>query len=270
MFKIGLTGALAFMVVFCTFGQDNYEIQVYPSAPVETGITMFELHSNFTAHGMPYTDIRPTNHAFHETLEITHGLAPWAEIGFYLFTNIQSEYGWQFVGTHIRPRVSIPDYWNWPVGLSLSFEFGYQRREYSEDTWSLEIRPIIDKDTRWVYISFNPTIGKSFKGVNEKEGFDFEPNLKIAFHVNKKADLGVEYYGTTGTFSHTLPVQEQVHALYAALDLFVSKNWEFNFGTGWGLTDATDGLVFKVIIGRRIGGRKPPDPTLNDQKFTTR
>lgn len=233
--------------------QENYEIQVYPSAPVETGVTMMELHSNFTAKGVPQTGIRPTNHAFHETLEITHGLAGWAEIGFYFFTNIQSGYGWQFVGTHIRPRISIPESWHWPVGLSLSTEFGYQRREYSEDSWNIEIRPIIDKDTKWVYLSFNPTIGKSFKGVNEKEGFDFEPNFKAAFHVMKIADAGVEYYGSTGTFSDTLPMQEQSHALYAAIDLFVSKKWEFNFGTGWGLTDATDGLVIKTIIGRRFG-----------------
>jgi hypothetical protein len=37
------------------------------------------------------------------------------------------------------------------------------------------------------------------------------------------------------------------------MDVFVSPKWEFNLGTGWGLTDATDGLVFKTIIGRRLG-----------------
>ncbi len=233
--------------------QDNYEIQVYPSAPVETGVTMLELHSNFTPEGMTQTDIRPTNHAFHETLEITHGLSSWAEIGFYLFTNIQSGYGWQYVGDHIRPRVSIPAQWNWPVGLSLSAEFGYQRSQYSEDTWTLELRPIIDRDTKWVYISFNPTFGRSFRGVNRRKGFDFEPNLKVAVHVNKKADVGVEYYGVTGFLSEPVPFQDQNHALYAALDLFLSPNWEFNAGAGWGLTNATDGLVLKTIIGRRFG-----------------
>lgn len=242
-----------FLIFMKTFGQDNYEIQVYPSQPVETGITMVELHSNFTVQGMPQTEIRPTRHAFHETLEITHGLASWAEIGFYFFTNIQRVYGWQFVGTHIRPRISIPAAWNWPVGLSLSTEFGYQRSEYAEDTWSLEIRPIIDKDTKWIYLSFNPTLGKSFKGLNRNEGFDFEPNIKLAVHADQKADIGFEYYGATGPLAHSLLWSEQSHAVYAALDLFLSSQWEFNCGVGWGLTRSTDGLVIKTILGRRLG-----------------
>src|SRR5947208_7822714 len=31
--------------------QDNYEIQVYPSETVSRGVTMVELHNNFTAKG---------------------------------------------------------------------------------------------------------------------------------------------------------------------------------------------------------------------------
>jgi len=31
------------------------------------------------------------------------------------------------------------------VGLSLSTEIGYQQRSFSTDTWTVEIRPILDK-----------------------------------------------------------------------------------------------------------------------------
>ena len=106
--------------------QDNYEIQVYPSEVVEKGKTMVELHSNYTPIGMPASEgVRPTQHSFHETLEITHGFSSWFETGFYLFTNIQPNNGWQWVGDHIRPRFCIPPEWKWPVGLSLSTEVGY-------------------------------------------------------------------------------------------------------------------------------------------------
>jgi hypothetical protein len=249
-----IAGVIASMAA-SAFAQDNYEIQVYPSETVDPGITMVELHSNYTPDGMTFTDgVRPTEDAVHETLEITHGFNQWFEIGFYVFTNIHAGYGWQWVGDHIRPRVRVPQSWNWPVGISLSAEVGYQRPQYSGDTWTLELRPIIDKDFSWVYLSFNPTFGLSFKGENQNKGFDFEPNLKVAFHVTRQIDLGAEYYGTTGPVFSPDPAQEQSHAIFAAIDLNVSPEWEFNFGPGWGLTRSTDGLVLKMILGRRFGG----------------
>jgi hypothetical protein len=116
--------------------QDNYEIQVYGSELVDPGHTMFEFHSNFTFEGFKQSvdGMYPTNHQFHETLEITHGFTDWFETGFYTFTSAQPGEGWQYVGNHIRPRFSVPKKWNWPVGLSLSQEFGYQRSQFSADT----------------------------------------------------------------------------------------------------------------------------------------
>ena len=113
-------------------GQANYEIQVYGSDTVERGVTMVEIHSNFTIEGSmaaPGSDYTadgtvPTNHAMHETLEITRGITPWFETGFYVFSSIQPNLGWQWVGDHIRPRVRAPDSWHWPVGASLSVEVG--------------------------------------------------------------------------------------------------------------------------------------------------
>jgi hypothetical protein len=60
-------------------------------------------------------------------------------------TDIQPGEGWEWMGDHIRPRVAVPADWHWLVGLSLSREIGYQRRSCSEDEWTWELRPIIDK-----------------------------------------------------------------------------------------------------------------------------
>jgi len=86
--------------------QDNYEIQVYGSETVARGATMIELHNNFTAKGAKKTDdgTLPTNHAWHETIEITHGFNDWFETGFYIFTSARNGSGWDYVGSHIRPR----------------------------------------------------------------------------------------------------------------------------------------------------------------------
>src|SRR5437667_143755 len=144
-------GALALLACLASppaaRAQDNYEIQVYGSETVAPGATMVELHSNSALRGTTReTDgVRPTEHALHETLEVTHGFTPWFETGFYLFTSLQPD-GWQWVGDHLRPRVRVPAGWRWPVGVSLSTEFGYQQRQFSTDTWTLEIRPIVDQE----------------------------------------------------------------------------------------------------------------------------
>jgi hypothetical protein len=59
--------------------QDNYEIQVYGSETVPRGVTMVELHNNFTAKGAKTTTdgTLPTHHAWHETIEVTHGFNEW-------------------------------------------------------------------------------------------------------------------------------------------------------------------------------------------------
>src|ERR1041384_2568322 len=83
--------------------QDGYEIQVYGSETVPAGMTMVELHSNFTASGQKQTvnGVWPTHHAWHETLEITHGFTPWFETGFYVFTSVQGDGGSAYAGNHL-------------------------------------------------------------------------------------------------------------------------------------------------------------------------
>src|ERR1700677_3695093 len=102
--------------------QANYEIQVYGAATVPPQNLMVELHSNFTVEGQtPTVDgVYPTNHQEHKTLELTGGITAWSEVGFYVFTSEQDGHGVQWVGDHIRPRVSVPQSWDWPVGVSVS------------------------------------------------------------------------------------------------------------------------------------------------------
>ncbi len=237
--------------------QGNYEIQAYGSETVPARSTMIALHSNHTVDGEQQTvnGVRPSEHAFHETLEIAEGVTPWFETGFYgfyVFSSIQPDDGWQWVGDHIRPRVRVPEDWDWPIGLSLSTEVGYQRRSFSEDTWDWEIRPIADKQPgRW-YFAVNPAFGKSIHGLNAAEGWGFAPAAKISYDVTKVVTLGVEYYASLGPLSHFSNWNGQEHQISPALDLNLSPKWEFNFGVGFGLTRSTDDLLVKLIIGRRF------------------
>jgi hypothetical protein len=246
---------LPWALVLPLCAQGNYEVQVYPGDTQEPGTTMIELHSNFTVQGSKgITDgVLGTNHQLHETVEITRALNNWSELGFYIFTSAQSGQGWQWVGDHIRPRVRIPEEWKWPVGVSLSLEFGYQRYRFSPDTWTLEIRPIIDKQIgRW-YLSFNPTLDRAFHGPSVSSGLVFSPNFKAGFDFTKKIQGGLEYYGSLGPIGSFDPLRDQQQQIVPAIDLNLSPNWEFNFGVGVGVTQATDHLLIKMILGRRFG-----------------
>jgi hypothetical protein len=234
--------------------QDNYEIQVYGSELVDPGHTMVELHSNFTIDGSKQSvdGVYPTNHAIHETIEITHGFTDWFETGFYIFTSARSGQGWQWVGDHIRPRVAIPAKWHWPVGLSLSNEIGYQRRQFSTDTWTWEIRPIIDQKIKGWYWSLNPTLDRSFHGASVHQGVVFSPNFKFSYDFTAKIAGGLEYYGSVGPVTGFLPISQQQHQIFPAVDLNLSPKWEINFGLGVGLTGSTDHLIAKMILGYRF------------------
>ncbi len=237
--------------------QDNYEIQVYGSDTVPAGDTMVELHSNFTAEGSKTVQdgMLPTNHAEHETVEITQGINSWFETGFYIFTSIQPANGWQWVGDHIRPRFRIPESWNWPVGVSVSNEIGYQRSEFSPDTWTWEIRPIVDKKIGGWYLSFNPTLDRSFHGPGVNQGVVFSPNAKFSYDFTKRIAGGLEYYGSLGPITGFDPVRDQQQQIVPSIDLNLGPKWEFNFGLGVGVTGATDHLIIKCILGRRFSWR---------------
>ena len=234
--------------------QDNYEIQVYPSETIEKSRTMFELHSNFTADGRRTVDsdgVLPTYHELHETIEITHGFTPWFEIGFYTFTSIRDG-SLSWVGTHVRPRISVPASWHWPVGVSLSQEIGYQRTEFSADTWTWEIRPIVDRQFGRLYVSLNPTLELSLKGPGAGQTPGFSPNAAVTFDVTKQVNLGIEYYGAYGPLGGFDPPSQREQQIFPAINLNLSPDWEFNAGVGFGLTSTTDHLLFKTIVGYRF------------------
>lgn len=252
--RLAIICSAPFLFALCASAQGNYEIQVYPSETVAAGHTMFEFHTNFTVEGSKdlIDGVYPTNHQFHETLEITHGFNSFFETGFYLFSNIQSGVGWDFVGTHIRPRFRIPESWHWPVGISVSQEIGWQKPQYSPDTWTYELRPIVDKQIGRLYLAFNPTLDRALHGPDTRRGWAFSPNIKAGYDITKKVNAGLEYYGDLGPITGFDPFRDQQQQIVPAIDLNLSPNWEFNAGVGVGVTHGTDHLLVKMIIGYRF------------------
>ncbi len=255
-----LLGAIA----CAAHAQGNYEIQVYGSETVPPRTTMVELHSNYTAEGQRQTidGVYPTYHAQHETVEITQGLTNWSEIGFYVFTSAQNGKGLQWVGDHIRPRVRAPESWHWPVGASLSMEIGYQRAVFDRDTWTWEIRPIVDKEAGPWYFAVNPAFERTWHGPDVNLGLDFSPAVKISYNFTKVVAGGVEYYADYGSITNIAGLHYQAQEIFPVVDLNVSPKWEINFGVGVGATASTDHWIIKGILGRRFdwGRRRNGQP----------
>jgi hypothetical protein len=256
-----LVAACSLLLCRGALAQGNYEIQVYGADTVAPKNLMVELHSNYTVDGQTKTidGVYPTNHQEHETLELTEGLTNWSEVGFYVFTSEQDGHGVQWVGDHIRPRVRAPDSWHLPVGLSLSSEIGYQRAVYSPDTWTWEIRPIIDKTVARWYFAFNPALERTLHGPDVSQGLGFSPGAKLSYDFSNIVSGGFEYYADYGRLGEFDAFHDQQQQLFIVTDLNVSPAWEINIGVGIGPTAATDHLIVKGILGRRFNwGKSSP------------
>jgi hypothetical protein len=216
-----------------------------------------ELHSNYSFSGNHAAGgVVSTNHMDRETIEITHGWTPWFETGFYIFNAFGDMGRTSYVGSHLRPRFMAPLSWKWPVGVSVSFEGGFVKVGYDADTWTLEIRPIIDKQLGPVYLAINPVVDLAFNGADAGRGAIFAPDFKFSYQIGRVWAPGIEYYGSWGAFRHLDPIAGQQHQLVIAVDADFDPRWEINAGYVIVLTPGIDRSIFKIIVGRRFGGGK--------------
>lgn len=140
--------------------------------------------------------------------------------------------------------------------MSISAEAGYQKRRYNADIWTLEIRPVIDKEYKWFYVTFNPALDYALVGPDHSAGLQFSPAVKVRFQLTKKVGLGVEYYGGVGSIQAPDAPSQQFQQLGPAIELDVSPDYEINFGYMFGLTPATERGIVKLILGRRVAWKK--------------
>lgn len=246
-----LAYAYFFAVSQPLLAQADNEIQVYASPTIGANRTIVELHNNYTFKGSKYLttpkDARWLNH----TLEITHGLAKNVEIGFYTFVTLSPGGKYQYLGNQIRPRVTAPDKWKLPLGLSLSAEFGRFRDDVSTAFyWQGEIRPIIDKTLGSIYISLNPNIDFVVSGPGKQWGFS--PQFKTYYNIKQKAGIGIEYYSGLGSFGNFLSLKQQEHLLGPMFDLLAFPEWELQTGFLFGLTPGSNQSIAKLLVGRRF------------------
>ena len=126
------------------------------------------------------------------------------------------------------------------AGVNLEVSFVQERFEQSGRT--LEIRPIIGyRGEKWLF-AFNPNLVTNLAG-DDKGDLDFAPSFKVSRRAWPGMALGAEYYMDLGKLTDYAPRNEQSRVLYLTADTD-----RFNFGIGYGLTDASDRWTIKAIF----------------------
>ena len=236
--------------------QDPFEIHVYEYEQLAPGGFTLEGHFNFVGIGTNSFNgpVAPTNHQFHMTGELTGGITDNVSVGFMLLTAARpGGSGLEYAGWRVLPHFYAPKSWHLPLDLGLVSEFSFQRTTYEENSKRVELRPIIEKTLGRFQLDLNPVFERALHGPGVHQGWNFEPEFRVAYELNERFSPSLEYYSADGTFPAFPPLDQQVHQILPGGDWKVSKNFLWSFGIGVGLTPAGDRLIYKTRLEYSFG-----------------
>lgn len=229
---------------------DFYEIEIYTTETTPEGQLQLELHSNSvtTATGAEaHENLNP--YQVHETLEATYGITPHIEIGQYLATAKLSNGDYEYAGARTKCHFGVAASDSWPLQIGGNIELDYMRRAAEQNPLSLELRPILQKQVGPLTAVADFAFEKPFDGPGTHQGMTFAPSGEITYELFSWVTPAVEYYGDMGAIEHFPGVQHQQHFIVPALNFDFIPQLELNFGVGFGLTRASNGVFLKSIVG---------------------
>ena len=230
---------LMLLLPLCAAAQDAFEIQVYnaeTAPPLQVGA---EMHLNHFFVGSLVGDgpERPTNHVTHLTLEPHVGIASWCEAGGYFLMAFRADGTYDFAGLKLRFKMRWPAKLWGVLGLALNQELSMTRRDYEADELGWEIRPVLDLEWQRLYLAVNPIVSVPL-GARVVVP-ELAPSFKGAVRVVDFLSVGAEYYAAFGPLNRAVPVAEQSHRLFGALDFewkYGRQLYDLNFAVGYGFT----------------------------------
>ncbi|MGZ5987459.1 MAG: hypothetical protein ACXWLZ_00280 [Rhizomicrobium sp.] len=224
------------------------EIQLYDASIAKPGIFNLTWHNNYTPSGRKLPDfpggIVP-DHALNGVTEWAYGVTDWFEAGLYapLYT-ISSSGNLKFAGTKLRALFVVPDASSQTFFYGINFEFSYNATSWDAKRFTSEIRPILGWHLGRFDIIVNPILDNSYEGLSR---LDFAPSTRVAYHIDEKFAVALEEYDDFGPLRRFLPGSEQSHQLFLAAD-YDADPVSVETGIGFGLTQASDNLVLKLIL----------------------
>ena len=114
------------------------------------------------------------------------------------------------------------------------------------------MRPIVAwEDDSWLF-ALNANLGMPLTAPDSHQGPELEPCAMTKLKLRDIA-LGLEYYASLGPVRGMLPLSEQEHYVFQTIDVLGWRGVELDVGVGEGLTEASNRVVLKTVIGYAFG-----------------
>jgi hypothetical protein len=249
--RLGALFVLAGVVASRDARADPWEIQVYDGTANAPRVMGLEVHMNHVASGVTKDDgpERAPDGRSHLTLEPSLGVTPWWELGMYFQAAKRKTGELDYAGIKIRSKFVTPPGWHEHLRLGINLELSSLPIAYDKDHLGSELRPIIAWENELFLFAANPNVNTALANQGAKEGPQFEPSATVGYKWQKRLGLGVEYYAAFGPFANLAPLRQQEHYVYEVFHVLSEENLELSAGVGEGLTEASNRLVFKIIVG---------------------
>jgi hypothetical protein len=130
-------------------------------------------------------------------------------------------------------------------------EYYLPYKKYREGE-KVETRLILEKSLGPATLILNPIFDKKISSQDAvEEGMEFEYAVGLYLPVGG-IKPGLEFYGEMGELSDLKPKDEQEHFVFPTVKVKLPHHIGLEVGYGFGLTDASDDQVVKVIIALEI------------------
>jgi hypothetical protein len=224
------------------------EIQVYDGDLTPVGKFNLTWHNNYTPKGLTvpaFPGAVIADKSWNGVTEWAYGVTPWFEAGLYLpLYSHSTNLGETFDGFKLRALFAVPHAAERTFFYGANFEFSINQKDWNENRYSSEVRPIIGWHLKPWDIIINPIIDTDYNGF---KNLDFAPAMRVAYNFSDKWALAAEEYADYGPVSSPFTTSNQSHMLYGVVN-HTMRFLEIEAGVGFGLTSATDKVTLKLLL----------------------
>ena len=240
-----------------TAAAQSDEIQVYDGGLADPGVFNLTLHNNFTPDGVKtpaFPGAVTADKSLNGVPEWAYGVNNWFEAGLYLpLYSRDKDAGFGLDGFKLRTLFAVPHADDRKFLYGVNFEFSYNAKRWDTTRITSEIRPIIGWHLKPIDIIVNPILDTSYDGLGN---LDFAPSVRIAYNASPVWAVAVEEYADYGPLRQFNSASEQSHQVYGVVN-YSGKALDVEAGVGFGLTDASDRVTFKLLLSHDFNPKTP-------------